>query len=119
MQSFVKLLKPQNFPKYHNFAPAPAEDVSSTCASYVRAILDTSMLIATEVPQLDGELAISAASLAELHFGVLVTVDGATRAERLRRLTFLQRSLPWIDQHLGLGGGAAGEVGQGVGEPVE
>ncbi len=50
------------------------------------------MLIAVDVPELDGDLAISAASLAELHFGVLVTVDASTRAERLRRLTFLQRS---------------------------
>ena len=58
----------------------------------VKALLDTSVLIANDVPTLDGELAISAASLAELHFGVMVTADHATRAERLRRLTMLQRS---------------------------
>jgi len=58
----------------------------------VKALLDTSVLIATGVPTLDGELAISAASLAELHFGVMVTADDETRAERLRRLTRLQRS---------------------------
>ncbi len=58
----------------------------------MKAILDTSVLIATDVAELHGELAISVASLAELHFGVLVTVDASTRAERLRRLTFLQRS---------------------------
>jgi len=57
----------------------------------VRAILDTSVLIATDVPALDGELAISAASLAELQFGVLVTADGAVRAQRLRRLSDLER----------------------------
>lgn len=57
----------------------------------LRAILDTSVLIATDVPPLDGELAISAATLAELHFGVLVTQDAAIRAERLRRLSDLQR----------------------------
>lgn len=57
----------------------------------MRALLDTSVLIATDVPTLDGELAISAASLADLHFGVMVTADDATRAERLRRLTMLQR----------------------------
>jgi hypothetical protein len=57
----------------------------------VKALLDTSVLIATDVPALDGELAISAVSLAELHFGVMVTADDATRAERLRRLTMLQR----------------------------
>ena len=58
----------------------------------MKALLDTSVLIATNVAAIDGELAISAASLAELHFGVMVTADDATRAERLRRLTMLQRS---------------------------
>jgi predicted nucleic acid-binding protein len=58
----------------------------------VKALLDTSVLIATDVPALDGDLAISAVSLAELHFGVMVTADDAIRAERLRRLTMLQRS---------------------------
>ena len=58
----------------------------------MRAILDTSVLIATDVEPLGGELAISAASLAELHFGVLVTTDPGIRAERLRRLSLLQRT---------------------------
>ncbi len=57
----------------------------------MKAILDTSVLIATDVRPLEGELAISAAALAELHFGVLVTPDGSVRAERLRRLTVFQR----------------------------
>ena len=57
----------------------------------MQAILDTSVLIAIDVPELDGNLAISAASLAELHFGVLVTADPTVRAERLRRLSDLQR----------------------------
>ena len=56
----------------------------------MRAILDTSVLLATDVAPLEGELAISAASLAELHLGVLVTSDEAVRAERLRRLTTFQ-----------------------------
>jgi predicted nucleic acid-binding protein len=56
----------------------------------VRAVLDTSVVIATDVPPLDGELAISSATVAELHFGVLVARDAATRAERLRRLSALQ-----------------------------
>ena len=67
----------------------------------MKALLDTSVLIASDVPALDGELAISSASIAELHFGVMVTADDATRAERLRRLTMLQRSfdsLPIDDQ---------------------
>ena len=58
----------------------------------MKAILDTSLLIATEVEPLEGDLAISAASLAELHFGVLVTSDPGVRAERLRRLSLLQRT---------------------------
>ena len=58
----------------------------------MKAILDTSVLVATDVPALEGELAISAASLAELHFGVLVTSDASIRAERLRRLSDLQRT---------------------------
>ena len=67
----------------------------------MKSILDTSVLIAVDLPALDGELAISSASLAELHFGVLVTNDGAVRAERLRRLTDLHRrfdALPVDDQ---------------------
>lgn len=56
----------------------------------MKAILDTSVLIATDVQPLEGELAISVATLAELHFGVLVTADPAVRAERLRRLSTLQ-----------------------------
>lgn len=57
----------------------------------MRALLDTSVVIAVDVPPLEGELAISAATLAELHFGVLVARDADTRAERLRRLSVLQR----------------------------
>ncbi len=56
----------------------------------MRAILDTSVLIATDLPTLDGDLAISAASLAELHFGVLLAANASVRAERLRRLSLLQ-----------------------------
>ena len=57
----------------------------------MRAVLDTSVMIAIDIPPLEGELAISAAALAELHFGVLVTADPAVRAERLRRLVEFQR----------------------------
>ena len=60
--------------------------------SDVKAILDTSVVLATDVPELEGELAISAATIAELHFGVLVTADPDVRAERLRRLSLVQRS---------------------------
>lgn len=58
----------------------------------MRAVLDTSVVLAPDIGHLEGELAISAATLAELHFGVLVTIDDAVRAERLRRLTILQRT---------------------------
>lgn len=57
----------------------------------MRALLDTSVVIAADVPPLEGELAISAATLSELHFGVLVATDPAVRAERLRRLSRLQQ----------------------------
>lgn len=51
----------------------------------MRAVLDTSILIATESPGgLEG--AISTASLAELHFGVLVAADDGERARRAQRL---------------------------------
>jgi len=61
-------------------------------AAPVKAILDTSVVLATDVSELEGELAISAATIAELHFGVLVAASAAVRAERLRRLSRLQRS---------------------------
>lgn len=66
----------------------------------MRAVLDTSVVIAAEVGPLPGELAVSSATLAELHFGVLVADKPAVRAERLRRLSVLARqfdSLPVDD----------------------
>jgi toxin FitB len=51
----------------------------------VRAIIDTSVLIGAEAPG-DLEGAISAATLAELHFGVLVAGDEDERARRAQRL---------------------------------
>lgn len=56
-----------------------------------RAILDTSVVIADNVTAIPGVLAISAITLAELHFGVLVSQTPQIRAERLRRLSVLQR----------------------------
>ena len=51
----------------------------------MRALLDTSVLIGAESPgELEG--AISAASLAELHFGVLVASADDERARRVERL---------------------------------
>jgi predicted nucleic acid-binding protein len=51
----------------------------------VQVLLDTSVLIAADGPD-DLECAISAASLAELHFGVLVAQDTDERARRAQRL---------------------------------
>lgn len=56
-----------------------------------QAVLDTSVLIADGIAPIPGVLAISAVSLAELHFGVLVAKTSEVRAERLRRLSVLQQ----------------------------
>jgi hypothetical protein len=56
----------------------------------VRAVLDTSVVIAVDVPPLEGELAVSVATLAELHFGVLIATSDVIRAERLRRLALIE-----------------------------
>jgi hypothetical protein len=50
----------------------------------MRGLLDTSVLIGEEPP--DVEAAISVASIAALHFGVLVATDDDERALRTRRL---------------------------------
>jgi toxin FitB len=65
--------------------------VSEPAEPLQRAILDTSVVIATDVAPLPGVLAISAVTLAELQFGVLVAKTAQVRAERLRRLSFLQQ----------------------------
>jgi toxin FitB len=58
--------------------------------SLSRGILDTSILIATDIAPIPGELAISIISIAELQFGVLVATDQA-RSGRLSRLSAIQR----------------------------
>jgi predicted nucleic acid-binding protein len=89
-------------------------------ATLSRSVLDTSILVATNVPPIGGELAVSAASLAELHFGALVTDDSAVRAERLRRLTVIEHlytPLP-IDGSVARSyGHLASEVARGGGRP--
>lgn len=57
----------------------------------MRAVLDTSVLLSNVVGPLPGELAVSAATMAELHFGVLVADNNRVRATRLRKLRALQR----------------------------
>lgn len=55
----------------------------------MRVLLDTSVLIAAEGPgELEG--AISAATLAELHFGVLVAKSDDERARRAQRLGVIE-----------------------------
>jgi len=56
-----------------------------------RGIVDTSVLIATDIEPIPGELAISVVSIAELHFGVLLARTSEARASRLARLSALQR----------------------------
>lgn len=56
----------------------------------MRGLLDTSVVIAREVASLPDEAAISAATLAELHFGVLLAADDQARRLRLRRLTEIE-----------------------------
>lgn len=56
-----------------------------------RGILDTSVLIASDLAPLPGELAISVVSLAELHYGVLVAPSPDAQAVRLARLSGLQQ----------------------------
>lgn len=58
----------------------------------MKAILDTSVVIATDLQPLEGDLAVSAITMAELHFGVLVAKTQPIRAERLRRLLKLQQN---------------------------
>jgi predicted nucleic acid-binding protein len=58
----------------------------------MRILLDTSVLLGPDPGPVEGEVAISAVSLAELHFGVLVARTDATRAERLRRIAVVERT---------------------------
>ena len=55
----------------------------------MRALLDTSVLIGTDPPR-DVEGAVSAASVAELHFGVLLAANDEERARRVQRLGVIE-----------------------------
>jgi toxin FitB len=54
-----------------------------------RVLIDTSVLIGADSPDLE-EGAISAASLAELHFGILVARDRDEQARRAQRLAVVE-----------------------------
>ncbi len=56
------------------------------------SVMDTSILIAERPGSIEGEIAISIVSIAELQFGVLVAADGDSRARRLARLSAILRS---------------------------
>jgi len=58
----------------------------------MRCLLDTSVLLGPNPGEIEGDIAISSASLAELHFGVLVARSDATRATRLRRLAVIEQT---------------------------
>jgi toxin FitB len=58
----------------------------------MRALLDTSVLVGAEHPG-DLEGAISAASLAELHFGVVIATDDDERARRVVRLGVIESTV--------------------------
>jgi toxin FitB len=85
----------------------------------VRAIIDTSVLIGAESPgELEG--AISAASLAELHFGVLVASDDDQRARRAQRLGVVEATFDPLPIDAAVGrewGRLAGAVAARGGQP--
>jgi hypothetical protein len=56
------------------------------------SVLDTSILIAEAAVRVEGDIAISIVSIAELQFGVLIAPDDDRRAHRLARLSAVLRS---------------------------
>lgn len=58
----------------------------------MKSVLDTSVLIAESLEPIEGDLAISMISIAELQFGVLVAPDDERRASRLARLSAILRA---------------------------
>ena len=58
----------------------------------MRTVLDTSVLLGPDPGPLEGDFAISTATLAQLHFGVLVARSDVVRSERLRRLGVVERT---------------------------
>jgi predicted nucleic acid-binding protein len=76
-------------------------------AEVSRGLLDTSVLIAHEDEEpistsIPPEIAISVATLAELHFGVLVAKDDVTRQQRLRRLGVIEATFQPIPIDAGI-----------------
>ena len=55
------------------------------------SVLDTSILIAEAAVRVEGDIAISVVSIAELQFGVLIAPNDDRRAHRLARLSAILR----------------------------
>lgn len=60
----------------------------------MRAVLDTSVLIAEEPLRPGIESSISTVSIAELHFGLLIAADESTRAARATRMGLIEARFP-------------------------
>ena len=56
------------------------------------SVLDTSILIAEAADPVEGDIAISVVSIAELQFGVLIAPDDDRRAHRLARRSAILRN---------------------------
>lgn len=90
----------------------------------MKSVLDTSVLLGPSPDPIDGELAISSATLAELHFGILIARSEPVRAERLRRLGTIERSfetLPMnaaVARHYGRLAAAVASIGRRPGARV-
>lgn len=86
----------------------------------MKGLLDTSVVIAADGTDLPDEAAISAATLAELHFGVHLAKDDKSRALRLRRLTEIESRftpLP-IDESVARAYGELAGLTAGIGRKV-
>jgi toxin FitB len=58
----------------------------------MKALFDTSVLLGPDPGPVDGTVAISVVSIAELHFGVLVARTPSVRGERLRRTAAIEKT---------------------------
>lgn len=86
----------------------------------MKGVLDTSVVIAEDAGDLPDEAAISAATLAELHFGVHLAKDEERRALRLRRLAEIESRftpLP-IDEEVARAYGELASLTVGAGRKV-
>ena len=85
----------------------------------MRAVLDTPVLIGADAPE-DMEVAISVASITELHFGVLLADDADERARRADRLAAVEATfdpLPVTVEVARAWGRLAAAVAQRGGKP--